>query len=125
MPGQRITVDDYIGALDPDRRSTAEALRAVIRAAEPSATESIKWGQPVYEINGPFVALKAFPRWVTLTFWRGAQLAETNSILEGDGDRMRHIRFSDAAAVDQQSVHDAVRQAADLNRQLGDPTRRG
>jgi hypothetical protein len=69
--------------------------------------------------------LKAFPRWVTLTFWRGAQLAETNSMLEGDGDRMRHIRFSDAAAVDQQSVHDAVRQAADLNRQLGDPTRRG
>lgn len=66
----RQTVDSYIATLNPELRATAETLRAAILAAEPAAKESITWGQPVYEVSGPFVALKAFPRWVTLTFWR-------------------------------------------------------
>ena len=61
------TVDGYIGALHPARAPVATRLREIVRAAAPEARESIKWGQPVYESNGPFVALKAFPRWVTLS----------------------------------------------------------
>jgi hypothetical protein len=125
MPDQpRKTVDAYINALDDDRRQTATALREAIVAAVPDATESIKWGQPVYDVNGPFAALKAFPRWVTLTFWRGAELADSRAMLQGDGDRMRHVRFSRAVDVDARAVQAVVRSAADLNRQLGDPTKR-
>jgi hypothetical protein len=121
----RTTVDSYIAALDERRRATADALRSAIRAAEPEAKESIKWGQPVYEANGPFVALKAFPRWVTLTFWRGAELARAHPLLEGEGDRMRHVRFASADDVDLEAVESVVRAAAQLNRELGDPTKRG
>jgi hypothetical protein len=120
----RKTVDSYIAALDPERRAIAEALRSAIVAAEPGAKESIKWGQPVYDVNGPFVALKSFPRWVTLTFWRGAALADSHGILEGDGDRMRHARFSSSDSIDVDAVQALVREAAAMNRELGDPTKR-
>jgi hypothetical protein len=121
---QRKTVDSYIAALDEHRRATAEALRAAIRSAEPESTESMKWGQPVYSANGPFVALKAFPRWVTLTFWRGAELAASHALLAGEGDRMRHVRFTSAAEVDAGAVQAVIKDAAKLNHELGDPTRR-
>lgn len=122
------TVDRYVAALDPGRAAIATRLREVVRSAAPAATESIKWGQPVYDENGPFVALKAFPRWVTLTFWRGASIVETQDtggLLEGDGDRMRHARFKSVDEINEASVAAIIKKAVALNRELGDPTRRG
>ena len=118
------TVEEYIAALAPDRRATAEALRDAVAAAEPDARLSMKWGQPVFDVNGPMAAMKAHPRWVTLTFWRGAALADPAGLLDGDGDRMRHARFASAEEVDAEAVHALVREAAALNRELGDPTKR-
>jgi len=85
----------------------------------------MRWGQPVYDVGGPFVALKAHPRHVTLTFWRGTTLADPAGLLTGDGDRMRHARFSSVESVDGQAVAGLVRAAVEQNQELGDPTRRG
>lgn len=123
----RPTVDDYIAALAPARRATAERLRAVVRGAAPDAREIVKWGQPVYDANGPFAALKAFPKHVTITFWRGAALAESSDptgVLAGDGDRMRHVRFHSADDVPADALADIIRAAVRLNAELGDPTKR-
>jgi hypothetical protein len=121
----RRTVDDYIGGIPAPLDGVASELRRAIREAAPEARESIKWGQPVYESDGPFAALKAFPRWVTLTFWRGAAMAERDGLLAGDGDRMRHARFASVDEVRVAPVGDLVREAVSLNRELGDPTKRG
>ena len=121
----RRTVDDYIAAIPAPLGAVGEALRAAVREAAPEARESIKWGQPVYESDGPFAALKAYPRWVTLTFWRGAALPDTAGILAGDGDRMKHARFASVEEVAAAPVAELVRAAVAMNRDLGDPTRRG
>ncbi len=124
----RRTVDGYIEALDPAQAAIASRLREIVREAVPDARESVKWGQPVYETTGPFVALKAFPRWVTLTFWRGAALADASdpdAILGGDGDRMRHVQVRSVEEIRETALGNLVRAAADLNRALGDPTKRG
>jgi hypothetical protein len=121
------TVDAYVAALDPARAAIATRLRDIVRKAAPEARESIKWAQPVYESNGPFAALKAFPRWVTLTFWRGAAIHETDDpdgLLAGDGDRMRHARFLSLDQISEAAVADLVRAAVELNAALGDPTKR-
>jgi hypothetical protein len=122
------TVDAYIDALGEPRGETARRLRRAIREGAPEAEERMKWGQPVYEAGGPVVALKGFPRWVTLTFWRGAQLAEAGhggGLLDGEGDRMRHVRFAAADDVDPAAIGELVRAAIALNREHGDPTKRG
>jgi hypothetical protein len=120
----RRTVDDYIASIPAPLAAVAEAVRAAVREAAPDASESIKWGQPVYESNGPFAALKAYPRWITLTFWRGAMLEDPSGILAGDGDRMKHARFASVDEVRAASIAALVQRAVDLNAELGDPTRR-
>ncbi len=104
--------------------AVAGELRAAVRAAAPHATESVKWGQPVYESGGPFAALKAYPRWITLTFWRGAALPDPAGVLAGDGDRMKHARFASVAEVRGAPVAELVQAAVALNAELGDPTKR-
>ena len=126
MAGEdRRTVDGYVAAIPAPLGEVAAALREAVRTAAPEAKESIKWAQPVYEAGGPFAALKAYPRWVTLTFWRGAALDDPSGRLTGDGDRMRHARFASVDDVRATPVADLVRQAVELNRTLGDPTKRG
>lgn len=125
MPDERRSVDAYLGGIPVELQTVARELRRVIREAAPDASEGMKWGQPVYDVGGPFVALKAHPRHVTLTFWRGATLADPAGLLAGDGDRMRHARFSSVESVDGRTVADLVRAAVELNQELGDPTRRG
>jgi hypothetical protein len=117
------TVDEYIAALPEDRRRTAEAMRRAVMAADEELTASIKYGQVVFELGGPVAALKAHPKHVTITFWRGAALSDPARVLEGDGDRMRHIRYVTEDGVDPAVLSPLVSQAVDLNRRLGDPTK--
>ena len=120
----RPAVDNYLAAVTAPMDEVASELRRVIREAVPEAVESMKWGQPVYDVDGPFVALKAHPRHVTLTFWRGAALAGAHAMLDGDGERMRHARFASVSDIDRTALAELVRAAGDLNRRLGDPTKR-
>jgi hypothetical protein len=117
------TVDEYISALEPDRQLTADAMRDAVMAADSEITASIKYGQVVFELSGPVAALKAHSKHVTLTFWRGAALSDPTNTLEGDGDRMRHVRYLSAAEVDANALQQLVTEAADMNRRLGNPTK--
>lgn len=42
------TIDEYIDAAPGDARERLRALRSVIRAAAPEATEKISWGMPTW-----------------------------------------------------------------------------
>ena len=46
------TVDSYLAALPPDRRSAVETLRRTVTAAAPEATESIAYQMPALRSHG-------------------------------------------------------------------------
>jgi hypothetical protein len=117
------TVDGYIDGLGGERGAIVAALREVIRTTAPEARETIKWAQPVYESGGPFAYIKAFGKSVNLGFWRGAEISDPSGLLVGEGDRMRHVRLTSLAEVQPDLVADWVRQAVELNRTKGDPTK--
>jgi hypothetical protein len=119
------SIDDYIEGLGDWRGDAVRQLRSVIDGAAPDATSSIKWAQPVWESNGPFVYVKAFPASVNVGFWRGADLADPDDLLEGDGDRMKHMKLRSATDVRSDAVAGFVREAVALNERLGNPTKRG
>jgi hypothetical protein len=117
------TVNDYVKKLPAEQASIVTALRQVVVAAAPAATETIKWAQPVYELNGPMIFIKAHARHVNIGFWRGAQLPDPSKLLEGSGDKMRHVKITHAAAIDAKALTRLIKAAVRLNRELGDPTR--
>jgi hypothetical protein len=100
-----------------------ERLLVTARKAAPRATVSIKWGQPVFELNGPFAFIKVAKAHVTLGFWRGAELTFPEATLEG-GEVMKHLKIPSSESLDEKLVANLVRQAVALNETQGDPTAR-
>ena len=78
----------------------------------------------MWESGGPFVYVKAFPRSVNIGFWRGAQLQDPAGILEGSGDRMKHVAIRSADTIPADAIRAWVREAVALNAEQGNPTMR-
>ena len=54
------TVDAYIAQFDPAVQARVQAVRAVVRAAAPLATETISYGMPALRQHGMLVYFAAF-----------------------------------------------------------------
>lgn len=123
-PLRGMDVDAWIAALAPPHQAgIVRALIATARKAAPQARLSIKWGQPVFEENGPIAFIKPAKAHVTFGFWRGAQLRDPKGVLEG-GEVMRHVKVRTEADIGKLSVGAFMREAVALNRAQGDPTAR-
>jgi hypothetical protein len=119
-----VTVDVFQNAQPMPQRAIIAALRETVKTTVPDAIESIKWGQPVFELNGPIVFIRSAREHVTFGFWRGADLEAQGFVgLEGEGERMRHLKISSLDQIDHDIIGRLVDAAAELNRVHGDPTR--
>jgi hypothetical protein len=99
-------------------------IRALVARHAPAATLSIKWGQPVWEHEGPMAFARPAKNHLTFGFWRGAEMKDPKGVLEGDGERMRHVKITSAEHVKSLPLADFVKQAVKLNETKGDPTKR-
>jgi hypothetical protein len=117
------SVDEYIARFDGWRRQVLLQLQELIESAAPQSTSAIKWGQPVWDDHGPFCFLRVHANHITLGFWRGAQLLAPRGFLEGEANRMRHIKLTGPDLIRKKLVQELVRAAVKLNRAEGSPTR--
>jgi hypothetical protein len=116
------TIDEYIESLGGDWRAvTVTGLRRVVDEAAPGSASMIKWAQPVWDSNGPFANIKAFSQSVNIGFWRGVQLDDPAGILVGEGDRMKHLTLREDDPISAEVLAGLVRQAVELNGELGSP----
>jgi len=99
-------------------------LVTLVKKTAPDSDVTIKWGQPVFELNGPFAFVKPAKAHVSFGFWRGMQLDDPKDLLGGTGDRMGHLKLTSPEALDEAALAALVAQAAKLNREKGDPTKR-
>lgn len=117
------SVDEYIARFDGWRRQVLLQLRELIESAAPQSTSAMKWSQPVWDDHGPFCFLRVNANHITLGFWRGADLLAPRGFLEGEGDRMRHIKLTGPDLIRKKLVQELVRGAVKLNRAEGSPTK--
>ena len=117
------TVDAYIASLETWQAEIVSGVRQIVLKTAPEAEEAIKWAQPVYSSNGPFAYIKAFKNSVNFGFWRGMDLDDPQGILEGSGDKMRHVKLASLDDIDNQAFSDFIQQAVQLNLSQGDPTK--
>lgn len=118
-------VDEYVASLSGWQADAASTLRRIVKDAAPTAVETLKWAQPVYEDPeyGPFCYFKAFKHHINLGFWWGVHMDDPHGILEGSGDKMRHIKIRGPEDINPSELGELVQVAQELNRTLGDPTR--
>ncbi|MFC1950927.1 DUF1801 domain-containing protein [Chloroflexota bacterium] len=116
-------VDGYITTVGEPLATIVSKLRQIILMTAPGVYESIKWAQPVYESDGPFAYIRAYANHVDLGFWRGIDIRDPKDLLEGKGEKMRHIKFTNTADIDASAISEFVVQAIQLNRVLGNPTK--
>jgi hypothetical protein len=117
------TVDAYITGLEAWQAEIVSSVRQIVLKTAPEAEEAIKWAQPVYSSSGPFAYIKAFKNSVNFGFWRGVDLDDPQGILEGSGEKMRHVKLSSLDDIDEQAFSDFIQQAVNLNLSKGDPTK--
>src|SRR4051794_9277198 len=63
-------IDPLIAKLSGETRAIVERLRALVHRAVPEVTESIKWGQPVFEYQGLLCHIRPSAKYVRFGFFK-------------------------------------------------------
>jgi hypothetical protein len=120
MPAHRKSadsVDAMLAQLDPTQREIVEALRAIVKKADPQASEGFKWSMPVFEHDGMLCYIAPMKNNVNFGFYESAPVLEDpDGLLEGTGKRMRHVKLTSADGIRKTLFTKWVKQAAEFNR---------
>lgn len=115
--------DAYVRALDGWRRDCVETLRAAV-AKEKALEETVKWGHLVYAANGPVLLIRVEDERVLFGFWRGQRLREIEPRLKPGGKyEMATLEIREGMTIKPAVAARLAREAAALNRTIGDPTK--
>jgi hypothetical protein len=116
-------IDDIIAQQTGWKQDVVIALRAAIVAADPAATEVVKYkkpskpeGVPFWTHDGDVCYVEVLKNAVRLTFAKGARM-ETNDLFNSrlDSKVVRSIDYSEGSRVDKAAVMKLVRAAVELN----------
>lgn len=107
------TVDEYILNTE-NGKEILIILREILKGTE--LKETIKWGSPVYTVNGKnVVGIGAFKSYAGIWFFQGALLKNEEGVLvnaqEGTTKALRQWRFSDVNEIDEKLVLKYVNEA--------------
>ena len=114
--------DAYVDALRGWQRDIVVALRTSVCAAA-RFDEVVKWGHLVYLSNGPVLLIRAEQQRVLFGFWRGRKLCDIEPRLRPGGKyEMATLELREGDTIAGAVARRLAKQAAALNRTLGDPT---
>jgi hypothetical protein len=103
----------------PAVRVVAEQLQQAVRAAEPELTETIKWGNLVFQLDGVAVlAIAPHKAHVHLQLFHGSELPPGLGPLEGAGRGSRSLRCKLSQPIDPVQVEMLAAAAVALARRL-------
>lgn len=89
-------VDGFFAKQPDHLRAILEALRGLVEAAAPTATASLKWGMPFYELDGKMMcALGAHKAHVNLILTGPpTAYADEDGLLTGESQLGRHLKLT-------------------------------
>lgn len=74
-------IDDYIKRAKPFARPVLNHLRELVHQACPEVSETIKWGMPSFEHQGPMFGFAAFNQHCAVGFWKASLMKDPQKIL--------------------------------------------
>lgn len=95
MAAKPKTFDEYLGALEGEKRAALEKLRKAIKAAAPQAEECISYGLAAFKLKGkPLVALGATAKHCAFYPMSGSTVAAHEDELKKYDTSKGTIRFA-------------------------------
>ena len=99
-PDDSFLVAEYMQKLEHPLKAEIEALRAIIKSANPAISERIKWNAPSYHANEDFLTFNHRMTDKVHLIFHHAKISEINSpILEGEYKDRRMVYFENMEAV--------------------------
>jgi hypothetical protein len=111
-------IDAWIRELGDWRGEMLARLRALVKEADPQATEDWKWrGTPVWSHNGMVCTGETYKDVVKMTFAKGAALADPAGLFNSslDGNTRRAIDWHQGDTLNEEALKDLIRAAVVLN----------
>lgn len=107
-------IDGFIAKQLPEQRAALNALRKLVEEVVPEAQSSIKWGAPVYTLDGKMLcALGSFKSHVSLMMMGPKDaFADPHGQLHGSGKSGRTLRVNNAEDVPTGKVRGWLKTAA-------------
>jgi hypothetical protein len=121
-------IDAIIKELGDWRGKKLAQLRAVIKKADPSVVEEVKWkkpskpsGVPVWSHDGNLCIADTLKNAVRLTFPKGAQMKDPNKLFNTrlDSKTVRAIDFFEDSAIDKAGLTALIQEAVKVNTAKG------
>jgi hypothetical protein len=110
----QIPVSQYVRKVPAHLRPTLQAARRTVKAIAPKGTKETAWRTWPIRYGGDdgyVCAVGDYPRWISLFFFRGADLDDPDGILEGTGKGMRHIKLHEPKDAGRPAVKRMIRRA--------------
>jgi hypothetical protein len=117
-------IDDIIEKSDDWRGSKLSQLRAIIKEADPTVVEDVKWkkpskpeGVPVWSHDGIICVADTLKNAVRLTFPKGAQMKDPKKLFNTrlDSNSVRAIDFHEGDTVDEAALKALILEVVELN----------
>ncbi len=105
----------YMKDENPELGKVARALRSFVKGIVPGVKETVNaWGIPTFEAPDPFCFYMAGKNHVTFGFHFGTSLKDPESLLEGTGKNIRHVKLCEVKDLEQKGLRGLVQAAARL-----------
>lgn len=119
MPSPKGQVSGFIAKYSSPMAARLRAARSTVKALFPRGYElvydnynALAFGySPSPKASDVVVSVVAYPKWVTLFFFHGAQLTDVKGVLGGTGVRIRSLRLDPISLLKSQPVQDLLQQA--------------
>lgn len=113
-------VDRWMQEHSGELGAIAKRWFELIRSCGDDVRELLHDGMPTACVDGAgFAYVNAFRAHVNVGFFRGAQIADPEGLLEGTGRFMRHVKLRPGEAVDAEALTTLIHVAyADIKRRL-------
>lgn len=89
-------VSDYFNNATEEQIAVLNELRKLIHDTVDNVSEEIKWNMPVFNNGKDFAYLRFAKKHITLGFYNIDKIKDTDNLLEGDGNTLKHIKIKKA-----------------------------
>lgn len=92
-----------------------KALRQLMRAEAPGASEIISYGIPAYRCKRIIAVISPTKKGITFNFSQGAKFEDKYGLLEGVGTVSKNVRMSDVRDINKAALRYYIKQAVKLD----------